>query len=82
MLTKLKLFLIASTVVASASAAFAATPSQDQTKWFVDSGRYINGEVPSYPAPAHGQALVEGRNSAVIATTSTDRGAMVEELGN
>jgi hypothetical protein len=81
MLNKFKLLVLAATAVASSSAAFAGTPSQDQTRWFVDSGRYVNGQIPSYSDPAHNQALIEGRNSAVVGNTSTGRDALVEAVG-
>ena len=82
MLSKFKMFVITAAVVASSSAAFAATRSQDQTRWFVDSGRYLNGQVPYYGDPAHGQVLTEGRNSAMIGDTSTGRDALIGGLGN
>jgi hypothetical protein len=82
MFNKFKMFAITAAVVASSSAAFAATPSQDQTRWFIDSGRYVNGQVPSYGDPVHGQMLTEGRNSAVIGNTSSGRDALAGELGN
>jgi hypothetical protein len=82
MLNKFKMLAVTAAVVASSSAAFAATPSQDQTRWFVDSGRYVNGQVPSFSDPAHAQVLIERRNSAVIGDTSSGRDALVNELGN
>jgi hypothetical protein len=82
MFSKIKLLILATAVVASSSAAFAATPSQDQTRWFVDSGRYVNGEIPSYPNLAHKQTLIEGRNSAVFGDTSTGRDALIQSPGN
>jgi hypothetical protein len=81
MISKFKLLVLATTVVASSSAAFAA-PLQDQTRWFVDGGRYVNGQIPSYSDAAHKQGLIEGRNSAVIGNTSTDRNALVDSTGN
>jgi hypothetical protein len=80
MSSTLKMIVIAATVVASGSAAFAATPSQDQDRWFVESGRYVNGQIPSETAGK--QVLIEGRNSAQIDTGSQSHDAQVETLGN
>jgi hypothetical protein len=81
MMKTVKLLAIATVVAASASSAFAASiPQQDQTAWFVDSGRYVNGQVPS--ENANGKTIVEGRNSAQVGNVSSDRGSMVDELGN
>jgi hypothetical protein len=80
MTSKLKMIVIAATVIASSSAAFAATPSQDQERWFVESGRYVDGQIPSYSAGQH--VLIEGRNSAQIDTGSQSHDAQVETLGN
>jgi hypothetical protein len=81
-----KLLAVAAVVAASASSAFAASiPQQDRTAWFVDSGHYVNGQVPSeqsYADSANKQTLIEGRNSALIGNTSTDRNSMVEETGD
>jgi hypothetical protein len=91
MLKTIKLLAIAAVVAGSASTAFAATlPAQDQTGWFIDSGRYIDGQTPSVPYydhQNHAQSLVEGRNSAVVGDPSansspTSREFMVEETGN
>ena len=87
----IKLLTIVAVVAGSTATAFAAPlPAQDRTGWFVDSGRYINGQTPSEPYygdRAQGQGLIEGRNSAVIGdfsanSTSTGRDAMVQEPGN
>jgi hypothetical protein len=87
----IKLLTIVAVVAGSTATAFAAPlPAQDRTGWFVDSGRYINGQTPSEPYygdRAQSQGLIEGRNSAVIGdfsanSTSTGRDAMVQELGN
>jgi hypothetical protein len=78
MLNTFRLLVLATTVVASSSAAFA----QDQGRWLADSGRYVNGQVPSYSDPTHKPALIEGRNSAAIGNTSTDRDALVGTVGN
>ena len=80
MTSKFKMFVIAASVLASSSAAFAATPSQDQDRWFVESGRYVNGQIPSETAGK--QVLIEGRNSAQIETGSQSHDAQVETLGN
>jgi hypothetical protein len=59
------------TLAAALIAAF-ATPALAQDEWIVDSGRYLNGEVPSYntvKAPAYATGaprLIEGRNAAVV----------------
>ena len=90
MLSKIKFLAAAAVVAGSASGAFAATlPQQDQTEWFIDSGRYLGGHPsePSYPGPAQNQTLIEDRNSAVLGdfsapAISTGRDAMVQELGN
>jgi polyisoprenoid-binding protein YceI len=52
------------TKIALAAALFAAlaTPAlAAQDEWTVDSGRYVNGQTPSYTT-----TLVESRNAAVI----------------
>ena len=82
MRNQFKLLVVATAVLASSSAAFAASPSQDQTRWFVDSGRYVNGQVPTYSDSVRQPRFIEGRNSAVIGNTSSDRNTLVESLGN
>jgi hypothetical protein len=91
MFRTIKALTIAVLVAGSASSAFAASvPQQDRTSWFLDSGRTINGQQPSEPYYAHQartQGLIEGRNSAVVGGfstngTSTDRNALVDQLGN
>ena len=52
------------TLAAALIAAF-ATPALAQDEWIVDSGRYVNGQVPSYVA-TQTPRLFEGRNAAVI----------------
>ena len=55
---------------------------QTQDEWFVDSGRYLNGQIVSYnQAPAdrhvvayvgtrHATRIIEGRSSAHVALSS------------
>ena len=81
MTSKLKMFVIAASVLASSSAAFAATPSQDQDRWYVESGRYVDGQIPSEVA-AGKQVLIEGRDSAQIDNGSQSHDTQVETLGN
>ena len=64
MFTKTKIAFAAALIAAVASPAFA------QDEYLVDSGRYVDGQVPSFTQQeptfgAHKQ-LVEGRNAAVI----------------
>lgn len=69
-----KLALIASIVVAMPALAQAMPQTQDE--WYVDGGRYVDGQIPYYN---QGQSnhrvvlttrLIEGRNSATIGTRS------------
>jgi hypothetical protein len=66
-----------------------ASPALADDEWIANSGRYVNGNVPSYTtrAPFHATyapQLIEGRNAAVIDRGSSHlgRGGMVEALGN
>ena len=65
MLTNTKIALTAALIAALATPAFA----QQYGEWTVDSGRYVNGQVPSYQmhkaSNAEGKILLEGRNSGV-----------------
>jgi hypothetical protein len=83
------------TKIALATALFAAfaTPVLAQDEWTVDSGRYIEGQVPSYTtqAPvfnASASRLIEGRSAAVLGINKTndlapsDRDSIVQSLGN
>jgi hypothetical protein len=78
MMSKIKILVAAMVVVGSASTAFAASlPQQDRDAWFVDSGRYINGQTPSEPYYGdHPQAQFEDHNR----TFSTGRDA--QDFGN
>jgi hypothetical protein len=59
------------TLAAALIAAF-ATPALAQDEWIVDSGRYVNGQVPAYVATqTQAPRLFEGRNAAVINHQST-----------
>ena len=83
-----KVALAALLIAAFASPAFA------HDEWMVDSGHYVNGDVPSYTtqvpyyaAPlyaARAPRLIEGRNAAVIDRGSSrfGRDSMVDSLGN
>ena len=88
MTNKSKIALAAALFAAFATPALAASD-----EWIVDSGRYVNGQVPSYTeqAPLHAlraPRLLEGRNAAVIGnfgtfnSTSSGRDTMVQSLGN
>ena len=81
------------TLAAVLFAAFATPALAASDEWIVDSGRYVNGQVPSYTEQAPLQAtraprLLEGRNAAIIGNfgtsggTSSGRDAMVQSLGN
>jgi len=50
-----------------------ATPALAQSEWIVDSGRYVAGQVPTYPsyAPIGGSSLREGRNAATSGSLAT-----------
>jgi len=78
-----KVALAAVLIAAFASPAFA------HDEWMIDSGHYVNGDVPSYTtrAPFYATSaprLIEGRNAAVIDRGSSrfGRDAMVESVGN
>jgi hypothetical protein len=83
-----KVALAAMLIAAFASPAFA------HDEWMVDSGRYVNGDVPSYTTRAPYYAaplyatraprLIEGRNAGVIDRSSSrfGRDDMVESVGN
>jgi hypothetical protein len=76
MTRKIKIALAAVIIAAFASPAFA------HDEWFVDSGRYLNGQIVSYDqAPAYRHViayvgtrraarLIEGRSSANIGPSS------------
>ena len=71
------------TIAAAALAAF-VTPALAQDEWIVDSGRYVNGQVPAYTQTFHAaraQQLIEGRNTAIVqsAPVASDRATV---LGN
>jgi hypothetical protein len=83
MTRKTKVALAAVLIAAFASPAFA------HDEWMVDSGRYLNGDVPSYTTRApfyatYAPRLIEGRNAAVIdrGSSRSGRDAMVETPGN
>jgi hypothetical protein len=82
-------------IMASPTLAYAMPQTQDE--WFVDSGRYINGHVPSYEqgrtqtlyltayAPRrHQRRTVERRTSAFVPQGyfASSREQMVMTLGN
>jgi hypothetical protein len=89
-----KLAVVAFITVASPALAQAMPQTQDD--WYVNSGRYINGQVPSYAqAPSHnlylavGETrrqgrLIEGRYSAAVyqGYDSWSREQMVNTTGN
>ena len=66
-------------MLAAALFAALATPALAQDEWIVDSGRYVNGQAPSYTEQQfHSSPRVfEGRNSAVI-EESSGRDALVQ----
>jgi hypothetical protein len=79
--------------LAAALIAAFATPVLAQDEWTVDSGRYIDGQVPSYTtqAPifnASAPRLIEGRNAAVLGINKTNdvalsgRDSIVQSFGN
>ena len=89
--------ILIATVLAAAIATPAAAQSFVQDEWTVDSGRYVNGQVPSYgqgyatQAPFRGTRaphLIEGRSAAPIYGYDAPNGApsgrdaMVQSLGN
>jgi hypothetical protein len=84
MLKTIKLLVLAATLAGAASGALAASvPQQDQTAWFIDSGRYIDGQVPpvpSYPGALQNRPLAEGRNAAVIGRHSAQASTMSRNL--
>jgi hypothetical protein len=71
-----------------------ASPALAHDEWMIDSGRYVNGDAPSYTTRAplyaaplyatRAPRLIEGRNAAVIDLGSSrfGRDAMVESPGN
>jgi hypothetical protein len=72
--------------LAAAALAALVTPALAQDEWIVDSGRYVNGQVPSYTATQTFHAprasqLIEGRNAAIVqsAPLASDRATV---LGN
>jgi hypothetical protein len=85
MITKTKLVLAAALVAALASPALA------NDEWIVNSGRYVNGAVPSYEThgafymSAHTPRLIERRNAGyygAVANSGTGYAGMVQTLGN
>ena len=56
------------TLAAALFAALATPTLAAQDEWIVDSGRYVNGQVPSYSPSYDTRApqLAERRNAAVI----------------
>jgi hypothetical protein len=77
------------TLAAVLIAAF-ATPALAQDRWVIDSGRHVNGQVPSYQVPRASRAprVIEGRNAAAFGSYGANGGApsgrdaMVQSLGN
>jgi hypothetical protein len=70
--------------LAAAALAALVTPALAQDEWIVDSGRYVNGQVPSYTQTLHAARapqLIEGRNAAIVQSvpTASDRATA---LGN
>ena len=69
-----KLTLIASIVVAMPALAQAMPQTQDE--WYVDGGRYVDGQVPYYNQEQSNHQVrstimsIEGDNSATIGTRS------------
>ena len=85
MITKTKLVLAAALVAALASPALA------NDEWIVNSGRYVNGAVPSYEThgafymSAHAPRLIERRNAGyygAVANSETGYAGMVQTPGN
>jgi hypothetical protein len=81
------------TLAALLFAAFATPALALDDEWTVDSGRYVNGQVPSYTQRAPFRAiraprLNEGRNAAgfnhfgTFNNAPSGRDAMVQTLGN
>jgi hypothetical protein len=76
--------------VTLASPALANGLPHTQDEWFVNSGRYVNGSVPSYETQGsfymttNTPRLIERRNSGYIAHGSSHGGhdAVVQALGN
>ena len=71
--------------LAAAALAALVTPALAQDEWLVDSGRYVNGQVPSYATTqtfhaSRAQQLIEGRNAAIVQSApASDRSTV---LGN
>jgi hypothetical protein len=91
MSTNTKIALAAALIAALATPAFA----QEYGDWTVNSGRYVNGQVPSYQmhkaSNAEGKILLEGRNSGVakdirgvpsFSAEPSGRDALVQTPGN
>jgi hypothetical protein len=82
------------TLVAVLFAAFATPALALDDEWTVDSGRYVNGQVPSYTQSAplylttRAPRVIERRNAAGFSHFDTfinapsGRDAMVQSLGN
>jgi hypothetical protein len=82
------------TLVAVLFAVFATPALALDDEWTVDSGRYVNGQVPSYAQSAplylttRAPRVIERRNAAGISHFGTfsnapsGRDAMVQSLGN
>ena len=67
-------------MLAAALFATLATPAFAGDRWIVDSGRYVNGQVPSYTdQQLHSPRVFEGRNAGVIEEgTPSGRDALVQ----
>jgi hypothetical protein len=63
-----KKFIVLAVVFASPTLAHAMPQTQDD--WYVNSGRYINGQVPSYD---QGRAYYQGRPQNVYLTARETR---------
>ena len=82
------------TLVAVLIAAFATPALALDDEWTVDSGRYVNGQVPSYTQSAplylttRAPRVIEHRNAAgfsqfdTFGSAPSGRDAMVQSLGN
>jgi hypothetical protein len=80
------------TKIALAAALFAAlaSPALANDEWIVNSGRYVNGAVPSYETQGslhmttRAPRLIEHRNAGYIAYGSAPSGhdALVQATGN
>jgi hypothetical protein len=77
-------------VLAAALVAALASPALAHDEWIVNSGRYLNGDAPSYDTQrsfymsTHAPRLIEGRSAAYgwQGASQSGRHADVQALGN